>query len=724
MADLLGIGYSGLAAAQRALTTTGHNISNVNTDGYSRQTTELGTNPAQLYGNSYLGNGVAVTDIKRVYDEFLVEQVRTNTSSFGSVDTFQQFASSIDNLLGNSSTGSSSGIEKFFNAVQQVADNPSSQAARQSLISQSDSLVNNFQYVNDAINQQYGQVNTAIKNSVSQINALAQNIADLNGKIVLATGAASGGTPNDLLDQRDTALTNLAKLVAVTTVKQDNGAVNVLIGNGQSLVVGSQTQTLSIVSNKYDPTRYEVGYASGGSGNVEISGQLSGGSLGGLLNFRNQVLDTSKNALGRVAIGIASAINTQHHLGTDLNGALGGDLFTVATPGAISSSANTGTGSVTSTLINANDLTTSDYKLLYNGGNNYTLTRLNDGQTFAINTGGSSPYTTSAMDGISLTINAGAAVGDNFLIQPTKRGADDLSAVITDPSKIAAAVPVIVTTPLSNMGTATAGTISANDPNDRVAIQFTSSTTYDVLDQTTGVTLAQGVAYTSGSNISFNGWTAQISDGGTPPSAGDQFYVDQGVTTAASGNTGGAAINQATMNPPDPGLTGAVTITFTSSTTFNVSGATTGSPTVGVPYTSGGIISYNGWNFAITGTPSSGDSFTIGPNSNGVGDNGNMLKIAALQTKMTLASGTATFQDAYGELVADVGTKTQAAGTSHDALNALLKQSTDARDAVSGVNLDEEAANMLKFQQAYQAAAKVIATSETVFQSLLTAING
>ena len=171
-------------------------------------------------------------------------------------------------------------------------------------------------------------------------------------------------------------------------------------------------------------------------------------------------------------------------------------------------------------------------------------------------------------------------------------------------------------------------------------------------------------------------------------------------------------------------MTGTVTITFTSPNTFSVTGATTGSPTVNVPYTNGGDISYNGWTFSITGTPVTGDSFSVNPNSNGVGDSGNIQKIAALQNTMTLAAGTATFQDAYGQIVADVGTKTQEAKTNHDALSALLQQANDARDAVSGVNLDEEAANMLRFQQAYQAAAKVIATSQTVFQSLLLAMNG
>ena len=716
MADILGIGYSGLAAAQRALSTTGHNISNANTAGYSRQTVDLATNPAQQYGSSYLGNGVNVASVKRVYDEFLVNQVRVNTSSFGSVDTFQQLASSIDNLLGDSYTGLNSGIESFFNAVHQVANNPSSQAARQSLLSQADSLVNNFQYVNEAVNQQYSQVNSAISNSVSQINSLAKNIADLNNKIVIA--------PNDLLDQRDAQLNELSKLVSVTTVKEDNGALNVFIGNGQSLVVGTTPQKLNIVPNIYDPTRNEIGYTSGGSSTGNISRQISGGSLGGLLNYRSQVLDATKNALGRLAVGVATTINTQHHLGMDLNGDLGGDMFSEAAPVVSASSSNTGVGGVSAALINAKDLTTSDYKLAYDGGNSYTLTRLSDAQTYSINTGGLSPYTSSEIDGISLTISAGAAIGDSFLIRPTRAGVDDFQKLINDTSKIAAAVPVTVTTPLSNVGSATAGPISVNNPDNRVAIQFTSPSTYDVVDQTTGATLTQNASYTSGSNISFNGWTAKISDGGTPPANGDTFYVDHGVTTADGANTGGATINQAAINAPDPGLTGTVTITFTSPNTFSVTGATTGSPTVNVPYTNGGDISYNGWTFSITGTPVTGDSFSVNPNSNGVGDSGNIQKIAALQNTMTLAAGTATFQDAYGQIVADVGTKTQEAKTNHDALSALLQQANDARDAVSGVNLDEEAANMLRFQQAYQAAAKVIATSQTVFQSLLLAMNG
>ncbi len=724
MADILGIGSSGLTAAQRALSTTSNNISNANTAGYSRQSVELSANVPQRYGTNYLGNGVNVSTVKRAYDQFLVDQVNTNTAAFSSVDTFQQLATSIDNLLGDSTTGLNAGIEDYFNAVQQVANNPSSQAARQSLLSQSDSLVNTFQYTNSAVNQQYTQVNTTITNSVSQINSLATNIADLNNKIVIASGGGSGGSPNDLLDKRDAELTQLANLVSVSTVKQDDGSVNVFIGNGQSLVVGSNAQKLNVVADSYNPTRYDIGYASPGGGSVDITGQISGGSLGGLLNFRSQVLDPTKNALGRVAIGMASSVNTQHHLGMDLTGALGGDVFTVAQPEVSASSSNSGAGSVSASLVNADALTTSDYKLVYNGSNSYTLTRLTDGKNFAIDTGGTSPYTSTVIDGVSLKINSGAAVGDSFVIRPTRAGVDDLSTLISDPSKVAAAVPVTASASLSNVGNATVGSVAVNNPNDKVSIKFTSATTYDVLDKTTGATLAQGLSYTSGSGISFNGWSTQISDGGTGPASGDVFYVDHGVTSAGSGNTGGAAIGQANISAPDPALTDAVTITFTSPTTYTVSGATTGSPTVNVPYTSGDVISYNGWNLSISGTPATGDSFSIGPNTNGVGDSGNMQQIASLQTQMTLAGNTASFQGAYGEIVADVGTKTQEANTNHDALSTLLQQSQDARDSVSGVNLDEEAANMLRFQQAYQASAKVISTSQTIFQSLLSAING
>ena len=484
---------------------------------------------------------------------------------------------------------------------------------------------------------------------------------------------------------------------------------------------GAKTQDLSVTPNRYDPTRYEVGYTQGTSV-IEISNQLFGGTIGGLLNFRSQVLDPAQNALGRVAAGLSETVNTQHKLGMDLNGALGGNLFNSSAPEVLFNSTNAGAGTVSAAMVNANDLSASDYRLLFNGGTSYTLTRLNDGQAFAIDTGGSSPYTSPSLDGFTLSITAGAAAGDTFLVRPTRHAVEGMSVAISDPAQLAAATPVRSSAALSNTGNAVIGAASVNSPDNRLMIQFTGPGTYDVLDQTSGATLAQGVSYSSGGNISYNGVTVQVSDGGSGPAAGDRFYVDERVTGADAANSGGALIGNASVTPPDPALSDAVSIVFTSPTTFNVVGATTGSPTTGVSYTSGGVISYNGWNLVISGTPAAGDTFAVGANTGGVGDNGNALLLSNLQNKTTLAGGTATYQDAYGQIVSDVGAKTREAEIGRDARNALLNQAMEARDSVSGVNLDEEAANLLKLQQAYQAAAQLVSTSNSIFQSLLDAV--
>lgn len=719
---LLGVGLSGLLATQRALTVTSHNISNANTEGYSRQRVGFETRLPQLYGNSYVGNGVDVGEVGRIYDNFVVEQVRSNTSSYESLKSFSDYVGRIDNLLANPEAGLGSAMQSFFTAANQVANDPSSQPARQLLLSDANTLVDRFKYINERFTELRQQSNTALQDSVTQINTLAAGIADLNQRIVTATGVAGGGSPNDLLDKRDVALTELAKLVSVTAIPQSDGALNVFVGSGQALVVGTNAQRLTITRNQFDPTRSEIGYTVGGN-TVEITNQLSGGRVGGLVNFRNQILDGAQNALGRVAAGLADTMNTQHRLGIDLAGAPGGALFNTGGPVVSLNAINTGSGTVNAALVNVDALTASDYRLQYDGANSYTLTRLNDGQSYSIDTGGASPYTTAAIDGLSLTITAGAAAGDNFLIRPTANAVNNLGVAIGDPAKIAAAAPIRTAAALGNVGNATISAGAVNSPDNRLVVEFTAPGVYDVRDETTGATLAAGLSYSSGGNIRFNGVTFQISNGGSGPAAGDVFYVDKKVTGADAANTGGARISPTvTVSAPDPDLRDGVSIVFTSATTFDIVGATTGSPVTNVPYTSGEVISYNGWNLAISGTPAAGDTFTVAANSGGVADNRNALLLSGLQQKLTLAGGTSTYQDAYGQIVAEIGSKTQQANISRDARETLLRQSVDARDSVSGVNLDEEAANLLKMQQAYQASARLIAASETLFQSLLDAL--
>ena len=721
MSGLFNVGLSGLLAAQRTLTITGHNISNANTEGYSRQRVDLASRLPQLYGSNYVGNGVEVGAINRVYDNFLIEQVRSGTAASASSDTFSDYVSRIDNLLADPNAGVGTALQGMFNAMNQVSTDPASQPARQLLLSNANSLVDRFKYANDRLSELRQQTNKGMQDAVTQINTLAGGLADLNQNIVTALGTAGGGQPNDLLDKRDAALAQLSKLVSVTAIPQSDGSMNVFIGSGQALVVGAKTQQLTITRNHFEPTRNEIGLTSGAS-TVEITNQLSGGSVGGIINFRSEVLDPAQSALGRVAASLADTMNAQHQLGSDLNGALGGKLFNVGAPLVAADSINSGSGAVSATRVNSNGLTTSDYRLAYNGADSYTFTRLNDGQTFAINTGGSTPYTTATVDGISLTISAGAAAGDTFLVRPTYAAVAGMSVAVSDVSKVAAAAPIRAGASLNNVGNAKISAGAVNSPDDRLVVQFTAPGTYDVLDETTGATLAQGLSYSSGGNIAFNGLTFQISDGGSGPATGDRFYVDQRITSVESANTGGAVIGQASVSAPDPNLRDSVSIVFTSPTTFNVVGATTGNVVTNVPYTSGETISYNGWNLAITGTPATGDTFSVGANTNAAGDNRNALLLGGLQQKLTMVGGTASFQDAYGQIVADVGSKAQQAMIERDARRTLMKQSIESRDSVSGVNLDEEAANIVKMQQAYQAAARVISTADTLFQSLLDAV--
>jgi len=635
--DVLGIGVNGLLAFQKALATTGHNISNVNTDGYSRQRVDFSTRAPVLSGNSYLGTGTQVRSVDRVYNDFLTSQVRGNTAAYQQLDTYHTLSSQIDNVLADPNVGLTPAMNEFFSAMQDVANDPTSAAARQVAISQGQSLADRFHYLDDRLQALDQQVNDNVRNTTSEINTLAQSIADVNRKIFIA-GGIDGPAPNDLLDQRDQLLNQLSERVAVTSYYQDDGSMNVLIGNGQALVVGFDAQQLSVVSNQYDPQRLEVAFVSPGGAATPVTSQLSGGTLGGTIEFRNRVLDPSLNKLGQLAAGLAKSFNDQHRLGIDLSGAFGGDFFqdiASSAPRALASSYNTGSAVISASVSDASSLTNSDYQLKFSGGN-YSLTRLSD-NTVTNLTG--FPGTPANVDGITLSLASGAMVdGDSFLIQPTREGAKKMAMAPITADQLAVAAPISTAAALSNTGS---GQISSGQVNG-------------------------------------------------PP-------------------------------PTDPNLMQTVTLTFNNPpTSFDVSGVGTGNP-VSVPYTAGADISYNGFTVQINGRPASGDVFTIQANTPAAGDNRNALAMTALQQKPILANNSASYNDFYGQWVADIGTTTHQAQLNSDAQSSLLDQAVQARDTVSGVNLDEEAANLIRFQQAYQATAQVISTANTMFQTLLNA---
>ena len=632
MADLLSTSISGLMAFQRALDTTSHNITNANTVGYSRQVAEFMTRNPQQAGNGWVGNGVDVTTIQRQYDDFLAGQGRSASSSYHQFNTYATQAGRVSNLLGNTSTGLTASLQKFINAFQAVADTPTSTPARQALLSEANTLMQRLQGYDESLRSFDAQVNAQIETEANSINSIARSLAKLNQDIVGAYGR-SNQPPNDLLDQRDRLIDELATHVNVNVVEQNDGALNVFIGNGQPLVVGQKAGQVVATPDAFDPTRATLSFRTASS-TIDITKSLSGGSLGGMLEFRSQMLDPARNALGRLAAGLTEVVNDQHNAGMDLNGQLGGDFFAIGEARVMSASSNNGTGSVTATRIDgaAGSLTTSDY-LMVNTAGGWQLRRADTGAVVPM-TGTGTVADPFVADGMELVVAPGAVPGDRFLIKPTAEAVAGMGMLISNPSEIAAAAPIVSAVGTNNTGN---GTISAGE----------------VLD----------------------------------------------------------ASNGQLRNP--------VTITFTSATQYQVSG----DPTV-YTYAPGGNIDVNGWRVQISGAPAAGDTFSVRDNVAGTGDNRNALKLASVLGEPVLNNGTASLSAAVGEFVGDIGVKTNQAQVSSAAQKVVFDESVDALQSVSGVNLDEEAANLVRYQQAYMAAAQMIRVADTIFQSVLQATRG
>ena len=635
MPDILSIGSSALLSLQQAINTTGHNIANVNTDGYSRQRVNFDTLPPQQSGNGYIGSGVEVDSIQRYYNEFLVGDVRSRTSSQSGFETFHTLSSRLDNMLADPNVGLGPVIDSFFGALQDVASNPGSMPERQVLLGEAQVLADRFHYLDTNLRNIGGEINARIESAVSEINGLANNISEINQQIVTATTQAGGQPPNDLLDTRDQLLTELAGKIRVTTVEQSDGAVNVMIGNGQALVVGYTTNQLQTFPDGFDSDQLSIGMAGVGGNITDLSRFLSGGELGAALDFREQVLNPARNELGLLATGISATVNSQHRLGQDLNGQLGGDMFQPLDATVAAHADNSGASSMTAVITDATQLTGYDYRLRYSSGQ-WTLTNL----TTNVSQTGAGPF---SVDGLTITPGGAPVEGDSFLVQPTRQGASLFDVVLNRPEDFAAASPLRSQAALGNIGTGDIESITVND--------------------VAGLPLATPVTLT---------------------------------------------FNPDALGPGVPG--------------FDVVGIA-GGPLAYDPATESGgkTFSLGGFEFTASGDFQNGDELTIENNTGGTGDNRNALLLSGLQTEQTLLGGTASYQSVYGGLVADVGVKTRQAEVGAETESALLSQAQAARDSVSGVNLDEEAANLIRFQQAYQAAAQVIAVADQVFQTLLNA---
>ena len=626
MPDMLGTGLSSLRALQRALDTTAHNIANVSTPGYSRQRVEFATRQPSVAGSSWIGNGVDVSQVRRIYDQFLTTQTRNSGANLARLDAFATQAERLDNMLGDTTNGLSASLQAYTDALSEVSSTPGSIPARQVLLAEGRALAQRLQDYDNRLREMSADIDTRFAGEAREVSLLAQGIARLNGEITTAT-QNTGQPPNDLLDQRDRLIDEISSKVSVTTVTEGN-SVNVFIGNGQPLVLGVTPSEITTVTDPFDPERTQFALNTP-TGTVDISRAVTGGTLGGLLDWRREMLEPSRNELGRIALAITNQVNAQHREGMDLTGALGGDFFSVGGVGVTDVTSNTGTAVVAATRTGVGAITAGDY-VLERTTTGFTLRRQDTGTPVTF-TGTGTLADPILADGMSIVVGAGAATGDQYIIHPTRDAVRGLAVAITDPARVAAAAPI------------------------------------------------------RGSASTANGGTGTISTG--------------------------EVLNAANVN-----LLTTANIVFTSATQYTINGGPVQT------YTPGSNIDANGWRVQISGAPVAGDTFTVRSNAGATGDNRNVFALSDALGAGVLEGGTISVASAVERLTADVGLQTRTAQVNRDAEAVVHEDDISARDSVSGVNLDEEAADMLRYQQAYQAAAQIIAIANSLFDSLMGAV--
>jgi len=684
MGSILNISVSGMSAAQVGLQTVQHNVANASTDGYSRQrVTQTSTTPNST-GQGFIGTGTMVSSVSRLYDQFLTGQVNRSQTTLSALKATSTQMDAIDQLLADPSAGIAPSLEEFFSAAQEVGAYPASVASRQTMVSAAEVMVNRFAVMGETINSLNDQINLQVQTDVDALNSYANQLADVNDQITRAAG--TGYQPNDLLDKRDQIISEMGKLADISTtlvttsgkgaaVANEYAPIQVYVGNGHPLVADSGANPVTVVSSSADPTQLTFSM----DGQEIKPGDVTGGSLGGLITFRNSTLAKTQNALGQVAYALASTFNEQHKTGMDLLGGQGGDFFTIpSTVAAVGypSSAPALTVSLTTPKLTGDTttdfykttVTNSDYTLALKGGT-YTLTRATDGHTW---TGGSIANINAALtdqspaaqdpqyigeQGFSINDPGSIADGNSFEIRPMAQMSTNIGvskAIVGDVRLFAGGLAV-----KASMGAANQGSMGA------VVNRMTSAGA----QSSVGITNPGLVLTFDGANLT--------------------------------------------------GIPGSVEVTGTDGKKV------AGSPFVGTaPYYAGASYNVGGIVFTTSGTPSAGDTINLNRNdlsANGIGvsDSSNLLLLAQLQTRKAI-NGATTYGGSYAQMVADVGNDAATSKTTIASQQSLFDLAKSRKEAYAGVNLDEEAANLVYYQQIYQANAKALQAGQKLFDTLMS----
>ena len=633
--SLMTLGKQAVFAAYAQLQTTGNNIANANTPGYSRQAVQLQTASSGYSGGGYIGRGVTVSTVARAANMFLTGQTVAATSAAAADGVQRDMLGQLEKVFVGGAAGLGAAATQIFNAFADVAVAPADLSARQAVLGRLQDFAALSRASSDQIEALQTNVAHDVAGGVAEVNTLATQLGRLNASI--AAAVRGGQKPNDLLDQRDQLVLRIGQQVQVQSYIGADETANVFVGSGQSLVLGVAAHSLVLQPNPGDPNHVSLG--------VDIAGQVTDlstqaigdGALGGLMRFQDQDLADARNRLGQLVTGVASALNLQQSLGLDLAGQAGPPLLRLdgpqALPGAGNARAADGnfSASVSLRIADASALKASDYLLLVDTADpsQLSVTRLADGKLFM------PVHDGDVLDGFAISLGGQApAAGDSFTLKPVGRAAGNLSVLLTDGRGLAAANPVTAVLGAANSGNASvrAVDIVAAPANayQAISISFTSDAgAYDILD--------------SGGNVL----------------ASDTF-------------------------------------------------------------TAGQPIRYDGMALQLGGLARAGDRINIAPTSHPAASNGNALRFDSLAASLLVDGQTAA--EAYANAMADVGVRMQGAVAAAATSAVVSTQAKAALTGQVGVNLDEEAARLLQYQQSYQAAAKMLQTAQTMFDAILSTV--
>jgi flagellar hook-associated protein 1 FlgK len=642
MSGIFNIGVRSLQANQAALQTTGNNIANVNTPGYSRQSVVVQTVQGQYTGGGFIGAGVDISTVQRQHSEFLTRQAALSSSVAASDTERLAQLKQLEDVFQGGEAGLGSAISDMMNAFSDVANAPTDLSARAVVLTRVDEATARIRTAESRMADLRRGVGSELASAVASVNSLAVRIAKVNQEIARTNG--SGQAPNDLLDKRDQLIKDLNGYVQTSSVAADDGTVSIFLASSQPLVLGNNVRPVALGNDTFgDPSKVKLTLTQGSSTTILEEATLGGGKLAGLLRFQNSDLQDAGQLLGRLALTIGTAVNAQHRLGLDLKGAAGGDLIRMGPiPDGRPAKSNTGNATValavqTIPSSGASSLLASDYQINFTGSSAGSVTRLSDGLVTEFST------TPIKIDGLDLTITGTAAQGDSFLLKPFSAVAATIATAFASPGALAMSSPVAARAGSSNLGTlalASLATRSVPAPA-AVTLTFTAPGTYTRSD-----TGAATYPYTAGQAIEFSPATS---------------------TTSASG-----------------------------------------------------------WSLTLKGAAVAGDTFVVGsnasvqPNADPRLNAGNALSLLALRDA-TLFDGSA-LTDGYAGLMAQVGVMVQGASYAADVSQSIANNVEQDRSSVAGVNLDEEAAKLLQYQQAYQASAKMLQIAQGVFDALLQSL--